>query len=169
MQVEWGSVADWVSGLGSLAAAVVALYVAVYSQKVKLRCWAGERVVIGGGDPKFDVMTISATNLSQRPTVITSVTFTLGKGKEKRHGIINLRPDDLGPGVPKALQDGETATWSVRLGANDEWALDFVKKFSLTVGVAKTWKIYVHTSNGGAVKVSPESSIVDRIVKNCPK
>jgi hypothetical protein len=62
--VNWGSVADWVSGIGSLSAAIVALYIALFSQRVKLRGSCGRGLIIteGGGD-RIDVLTISAINI----------------------------------------------------------------------------------------------------------
>lgn len=35
--IQWGSVADWVSGIGSLSAAVVALYVALSARRIGYR------------------------------------------------------------------------------------------------------------------------------------
>lgn len=85
--LNWGSIADWVSGIGSLAAATVALYVALSSQRVKLRGYCGLRLIIGGQEPKFEVFSVSVTNISQRPTVITNVGFTFGLFRWKRHGL----------------------------------------------------------------------------------
>ena len=70
--VNWGSVADWVSGLGSFAAAVVALYVARLSQRVKIRGYFG-RVFIEGR-PRSDMLVVAVINISQRPTAVASIT-----------------------------------------------------------------------------------------------
>jgi len=58
--IDWGSVADWFSGIGSLAAAVVALYIALYSQRVKLRAWCGHRIILteGSAEPQIDMLAI---------------------------------------------------------------------------------------------------------------
>lgn len=108
--IQWGSVADWVSGIGSLSAAVVALYVALSARRIRLQGYCGERIIVGPGQPKVDVFSISVTNISQRPTVITNIGFTFGIWRRKKHGIITFMPDQYGHGIPKALPDGETGT-----------------------------------------------------------
>jgi hypothetical protein len=49
--INWGSVADWVSGLGSFSAVIVALYLSRSAQRVRLRGYCGLRVILGGGSP----------------------------------------------------------------------------------------------------------------------
>jgi len=114
-EVEWGSIADWVSGIGSLAAAVVALYVSHSAQRIKLRGYAGHRLIIGPGQSCADVFSVSATNVSQRPTVITGIGFTFGIWRWKRHGIMTFMQDQISHGIPMPLTDGETGNWNVPL------------------------------------------------------
>lgn len=156
MALEWGSIADWVSGIGSLAAAVVALYVAHSSQRVQLRGYAGHRLIIGLGQPRVDVFSISATNVSQRPTVVTNIGFTFGFWRWKRHGIIALAPDQFGHGVPKALTDGETGNWNIPLGPDNRWLRDLASKFPVTWWAVCTWRVHLHTSNGGTTTLRPD-------------
>ena len=163
-EVEWGSVADWVSGIGSLAAAVVALYVAHSSQRVRLRAYCGHRLIIGRSRPQESVFTVSATNISQRPTVVTNIGFTFGVWRWRRHGIITFLPDDLGHGIPKPLVDGESGTWSVRLGPDKRWMKDLVENFEVNWWSVFTWRIHVHTSNGGTTTVRPEKNIRDMLL-----
>ena len=47
--INWGSVADWVSGLGSLSAVIVALYLSKESMRVRLQGSAGLRIILGNG------------------------------------------------------------------------------------------------------------------------
>jgi hypothetical protein len=48
-EINWGSVADWVSGLGSLSSGVIALYLARASQRIRLKGYCGIRVIVGFG------------------------------------------------------------------------------------------------------------------------
>jgi hypothetical protein len=154
--VEWGSIADWVSGIGSLAAAVVALHVAHSSQKIKLRGYAGHRLIIGPGQPRVEVFSVSVTNISQRPTVVTNIGFTFGAWRWKRHGIIALVQDQFGHGIPKPLADGETGSWSVPLGPDNRWLRDLASKFQITWWAVFTWRVHVYTSNGGTTTLRPD-------------
>ena len=47
MAIEWGSVASWVSGLGSFAAVATALYLSRDAQRVKLNGYCGLRSCLG--------------------------------------------------------------------------------------------------------------------------
>jgi len=154
--VEWGSIADWVSGIGSLAAAVVALYVAHSAQRVKIRGYAGHRLIIGLGQPPIDVFAVTATNISQRSTVVTNIGFTFGIWRWKQHGIITFMQDQFGHGIPKHLSDGETGNWTVPLGQDNQWLKDLASKFPVTWWAVLTWRVRVHTSNGGTTTFRPD-------------
>ncbi|UNP29578.1 hypothetical protein [Lysobacter gummosus] len=162
--IEWGSIADWVSGIGSLTAATVALYVAHSSQRVRLRAHCGHRLIIGIDHPREDVFTVTATNVSQRPTVVTNIGFTFGVWRWKQHGIFNFIQDDIGHGIPKPLVDGESGTWSARLGPDNHWVKDLVEKLQVNWWSVLTWRIHIHTSNGGTTTVRPERNIRDMLL-----
>jgi len=42
--IQWGSIADWVSDIGSLSAAVVALYVSFSARRKRLQGYCGEQI-----------------------------------------------------------------------------------------------------------------------------
>jgi hypothetical protein len=162
--IDWGSIADWVSGIGSLCASAVALYVAHISQRVKLRGYCGHRLIVIPGQPQLSVFSVSVTNVSQRPTVITNIGITFGLWNWKRHGIITFTQDDIGPGIPKQLLDGETENWNIRLGQDNKWLTDLVEQFSVTRFSVLTWRIQIHTSNGGITTLRPEKNIRDMML-----
>ena len=158
-EVQWGSIADWVSGIGSLSAAIVALYVALSARRIKLQGYCGERLVLGPSQPRVDVFSVSVTNISQRPTVITNIGFTFGIWLWKKHGIITFMQNQHGHGIPKTLSDGETGNWNVPLGEDKKWLKDLAEKFSVSRFLAYTWRVQVHTSNGGTTTLRPEKNI----------
>src|SRR5688572_27200040 len=96
--VNWGSVADWVSGIGSLSAAIVALYVAHLSRRIHLTGYCGHRLILGGGGPREEIVSISVTNIGQRTTTISNVGMTVGYFA-KRHAVINIVRDKWSDGV----------------------------------------------------------------------
>jgi hypothetical protein len=158
VQVEWGSVADWVSGVGSFAAALAALYIAHTNRRIKLQGYAGHRLIIGPGQPRVDVFAVSATNVSQRPTVVTNVGFTFGVWRWKRHGVVTFMQDQFSNGIPKPLGDGETGSWNVPLGPDNKWFKDLASKFSATRWAVYTWRVHVYTSNGGFTTFRPDKN-----------
>jgi hypothetical protein len=68
--INWGSVADWVSGLGSLSAGIIALYLARASQRIRLKGYCGLRMIVGFGNTPQEVVSFVVTNVGTRSTVI---------------------------------------------------------------------------------------------------
>ena len=164
--VQWGTVADWVSGVGSLSAAIAALYIAYDSKKVRLNGYAGHRTIVGGGMPTVEVLTVAATNISQRPTTITNRSFSMGLFFWRRHGIITFMQTPNSHGIPKELTDGDRGNWCAELGANEEWISNLVSKFNMGWVDVQTLRIYLHTSNGGSTKLVPEKSFRKMLLKH---
>ena len=79
----WVAVGTWVAGLATLAAVVVALYLARRTEKVRLNVHVGLRVVvIGDGSPFQEHLSISVTNVGERSVTINTVGWAVGKGKQ---------------------------------------------------------------------------------------
>lgn len=97
--VNWGSVADWVSGLGSMSAAIVALYLARWSHKIRLRGYCGLRIVVGGNGPKVELVFINVTNICTRSTIVGNLGIRVGLFK-KRFAIIPMVKDQYSVGIP---------------------------------------------------------------------
>ena len=70
-------------GIGSLAAAVIALRLARRVSKVSLQSWVGIRTTFGGSGPQQDVVSFSVTNVGERPVTISVIGWCIGKGKKK--------------------------------------------------------------------------------------
>lgn len=153
--MNWGSVADWASGIGSLSAAIVALYVAHTSSRVRLRGYCGYRLVLGAGTPTIEIVNISVTNVSRRTTTVTNIGLSLGMPFLKRHGIISVMQSHISHGIPKTLNDGESATWSIELDKSYSWLQDLVEKFKMTWLSVQTLRFHVYTSNGGTTTLRP--------------
>jgi hypothetical protein len=155
--IDWGSVADWVSGLGSLAAAIVALYVARFSQRVKLRGYCGKRIIIteGNAEPTFDAFAISAVNTSMRPTTVTHIGLVCGFWRWKQHVTVRFTRD-FGSILPTPLSDGQYGEWYVRMRESNKFARDLVDKLQLTRLSAPTLRVQILTSNGGTTTLWPE-------------
>lgn len=156
--IEWGSVASWVSGVGSMSAAIAALYIAHSARRIRLRGFCGHRVIVEPGKAPVDVFSVAATNVSQRSTVISNIGCSFGVWRWKQQGIIRFMHDQYGPGIPKSLVDGETVVWSVPLGQDNKWLKDFTSKWRLTRWTVWTWRIHVYTSNGGTTTFRPDKS-----------
>lgn len=157
--MNWGSIADWVSGIGSLSAAIVALYVAHTSSRVRLRGYCGHRLVVGTDTPTIEIVSISVTNVSRRTTTVTNVGLSLGLPFLKRHGIITVMQSQISHGIPKTLNDGESASWSIELDKSYSWLKELAEKFKMTWLSVQTLRFHVYTSNGGTTTLRPEKEL----------
>ena len=170
MSVEWGSVANWVSGIGSLTASCVALFVAERNRQISLSGYVGKRVLIGGGFPKTNVLSISVTNLGTRAAKITNVGFQCGRGKGKRVAIVSVGIRDpkfhwvITDSIPKTLNDGESANWQIPLNESENWIDDLVdNQFVRSWLDVETLRFSVHTSHGKTKYIQPERSVREQL------
>jgi hypothetical protein len=76
----------WVAGLGSFAAAAVALYLSRRGERVRLRVQAGLTwIQTRESDSSLERhVGIEVTNMGDRPVTINSVGWAAGKGKQRR-------------------------------------------------------------------------------------
>lgn len=157
-EINWGSVADWVSGVGSLSAVVAALYLSRTAGSVKLHGLMGPRVVVERGRENVELLSIFVTNTGLRPTVIRSIGLRFGL-LGKRYAILKLQKDEYMDQMPKPLGDGEQAHWGIALDKERTWIDDlFRKEFIRNWLDVESMVVQVHTTNGGTVSFRPEKA-----------
>src|SRR5262245_61820406 len=159
--IDWASVADWVSGIGSLAAAIVALYVANYSQRVKIKGYFG-RVFINLR-PQNDMLVVTATNVSQRATAVANITLSHGYWRWKESARVEFRKD-IGDKLPAPITDGESVRWYIPMENLDQWARELIDVLQMTRLSVATFRIEILTTNGGKTTVWPEKGFRDILV-----
>jgi len=152
--MDLGSMADWVSGIGSLSAVVTALYLSHSSQKIRLSGTCGHRLLVGGGDPPLHLFAISATNIGTRSTVITSIGLQTGFFRKKFATLV-INQDTWSAGIPKSLSDGETAHWSLPLYTDRPWLERLFSDFVLTRSDIASFRVKLYPSNGKPVTLNP--------------
>lgn len=161
-EINWGSVADWVSGIGSLSAAMVALYLAKSAERIRLRGYCGLRVVVGQGMALQDLVFISVTNVGARATVINNISMRVGWFK-RRHAIITVVKDQYSVGVPYAIADGQEGHWGIPLDKDKKWLCDLIGGFIVCRSDINSLRFFVHTNHGEAVALHPEKPFRDAI------
>lgn len=166
--VNWGSVADWVSGIGSLAAAISAVYLARSAQKIKLQGHFGHRLILGTGRPTREVISIGVTNIGNRTTTVRNIGIRSGLFK-KRYGIIMVGQSDISESIPKTIADGEQGNWSIPLQGNPNWIADLCEKFVTTKLDVLTLRVQIHTTNGGTTNIKAEKGLRERLFKEIEK
>lgn len=158
--INWGSVADWVSGLGSLSAGIVALYLARSSERIQLKGYVGLRIVVGGGGPQVELVSISVTNVGTRATVINNIGISVGRFKGKRHGVITAMKDAYSVGIPYPLADGQQAHWGIPMGKDKKWLREVCGKFVQSELDVRTFRFHVYTNHGAKLSLKPEEAML---------
>lgn len=157
--INWGSVADWVSGLGSLSAGIIALYLARASQRIRLRGYCGLRVIIGFGTKPQEIISFVVTNIGTRSTVINNISISVGRFKKKRFAIITLIRDQYSVGIPYPLADGQDGHWGIPLDQSRTWIKELCDGFIQTPDDIHTIKFRIHTSHGENLVLRPEEPL----------
>ena len=147
----------WVSGLGSLAAAGVALWLGYRAGRVKLKVTShfyssSHRNVTGS-------LSIDVTNLSERPVTISHVAWRVGR-RLNRHW--EYSPANLSSQSREKLEYGDTATFSIRLHKNEFWLNEFITDMPAWKHV-KALRLRVKTSTGHTKRVVPGKDFLRKL------
>ena len=164
MALNWGSVADWVSGLGTLAAVVTALHLASDAQRLKLDGYCGLRLIVGMGEvPRKQFLMISVTNIGNRTATINNIGMRVGRLK-KRYAVIPIIKDAYSDGIPVSINDGEVARWGIPLNEDKKWLKELTDGFVNSKLDAKSLRFFVNPTHGATKILKPEPGLVNEII-----
>lgn len=161
-----GVIGTWFAGGATIIVAMVALFLARRSERVRLQAGVGLRLMITPGlDTQEECLQFRVTNHGERPVTIDTVGWRIGKGKQKKFCIQVLSthsPDNY----PKKIEHGETATFIVGFKECPDWMREFATDFVTDVSdkALKTLRAQIHTSVE-TVEVAPEQELLDRLKK----
>lgn len=161
--INWGSVADWFSGVGTLMAVATALYLASDSRRIKLTGYCGVRRAVRWGGPQWVVL-LSVTNVGSRTAIINSIGIRVGRFK-KRQALFNVVKSPSSDGVPISLADGEVAEWGFPLEQDKQWIKEQLIGFIKTEADVRTLRFLVFTTHGATKVIKPEALLVEEIQK----
>lgn len=163
MNIEWGTVADWVSGIGSLSASIVAIYLARSSQRIRLTHSFRPATLFYADGRRDPIFSISAANVSTRPTTITNISFSAGRGNKRINAVIQLQGLPRSSSIPVTLADGQSASWNIPEQFEHEW-LNKISTGMASKGLQpkdlSNFSFVIHTSNGGSIKCKPDKSVI---------
>ena len=163
----WNAVGTWVAGIATFAAVLVSLNFARRSERVRLKVFAGLRLVIrGDGTPPEEHLNIGVTNLGDRAVTVNTVGWAVGKRKQRRYCIQTVS----GPWTaqyPIELQHGKATSFMVSFNHTPTWLTEFANGFlkSISDKELDTLVAQVHTSVGQTIEVKPEKDLVERLRK----
>ena len=152
-----GMLGTWFAGLGTFAAASIALWIALRAKKVDLKCNVGLRVIVGGGK-SIDCLSFQVANVGERSVTVDSVGWRIGRGKNRRYAIQFL--GTMSPAqYPKRLSPGERASFLVDFLEPSEWMQTLHRDFIKGEAV-DTLRAQIDTSVGHIKYIKPEKTFL---------
>lgn len=164
---ERGTLAGWISGVGSLAAAGTALWLAYDARKIKVAGSCDVEFIVTDSSMK-QVLAVSATNVGYRAVTITGISFRIKQGKfakqRKDEQAMRLLPGHRIPGSSETqvtLADGERARWFYSLMMIVGGFI--TKKMIESERDAKALVCVLHTTHGKKISIKPTNGLVGMI------
>jgi hypothetical protein len=162
-------IGTWLSGIGSLFAVAVALYLARVRSAVKLKITAGHRLIITPGTKAYsEVINIRVVNLGERAVLITGIELVTGILKRKYFAQMTSSPmNNLR--IPGTLEPGHQGSFYIELDLKDQsnWirriAKEMPPKFrSLWV---RRMKVGISTAVGRTVWKRIEKGLQEKLLE----
>jgi len=160
----WIAIGAWISGIGTIAATVVALRLAKRAENLRLQVRVGlMQVVKGDGTPFQEQLGIHVTNAGERPVTINTIGWAVGKGRKRKYAVQPLHSPHSQQ-CPIELPYGKSAQFLVSFDVVPNWAKDFGTGFvqDLSERNLKTLVVQVHTALG-LVEVHPMVDVLQLI------
>ena len=164
------SFAPWFSAFGTLAAVILAIYLARRDKNIRLEISAGHRLMLSLGNPDYrpEYLYINIVNIGHRETQIVNIGWKIGFFK-KEHSIQTLiRDDQISSPMPVRLKDGEEAKYFIPLNDQTKWIENIIQK-SLQPNPKRRinfMKLQVFTSVGKTFNTRIEKGLKERILKD---
>lgn len=123
--------------------------------------------------PGPDSLSISVTNCSRRTARVHIIGMRInrlekvGKFKFRRpHAIIPslFTQTSYSAGLPKSLEDGQTALWSISLDDDKKWIKDLFSEFVKSKSDARALRFLVCTTHGRPKVLKPEEELIKEII-----
>ncbi len=161
----WNAIGTWFAGIATFMAVVLSLYLAKRSDRVRVQATAGIRLTFAGdGSPAEEHVGITVVNLGDRPVMINSIGWRVGKGKGARYAMQPVY-GPLSHQCPKQLSHGEQASFLVSFKVMPGWPKDFSTGFIQDVSEKnlKSLRAIVSTSVGQTIEVRPEKNLLEKL------
>lgn len=161
------SFSPWLSAFGTIAAVIVALYLARIDKRVRLEVSAGIRLMVtpGVSGPHPEYLVIRIVNIGHREAQITNIGWKVGFLKKKLAVQTTIK-DGLSSDLPVRLKDGQEASYYIPLNERTNWLKGFVhdflpNKFRLR---SRFIRVTVHTSIGKSFETKIEKGLRNRLI-----
>lgn len=163
-------IGTWMGGVGSIAASIVALWLAGRVGKPRAKITAQlVDIYIDAVDPRksTEVLQITVTNLGDRRIVVSEIGWTAGLFKkeyvyQRLGGVVGAVP------LPHILEHGETQGWVIHVGDvldAQSWVRTFMEVMLRSRGKLglRTLRAQVSITTGKVFLAKPGKSLLSRL------
>jgi hypothetical protein len=160
----WSLVGIWFTGIATLSATCVALFISLRGEKVELELFAGVRSLLDEIHSE-EIVWIEVTNVRPRVTNVSQVYWRLKRSDTKKYTHILMTPAAIAGRLPSTLADGQSVTLTLQL----EWLLNLGSLLAQQIPPehlkASINKIMVAASTSNAKRFfkKPEQDLIDRL------
>jgi hypothetical protein len=156
----WGFLANWFGAIGSISAALAALYIAHRGTLPRARV-----SVQAGSDFTEEYVTFKVANIGDRNFSVVQIGWKTGWLFWRR---TYFERSLSGPNLPFNLAHGETGQWKLATRKPEQRA--WYQAFASDLGERYVWALYtlraqIFTSNGRVFSVKPEVGILRALRK----
>ncbi|BDU22508.1 hypothetical protein [Dyella sp. GSA-30] len=160
----WNAVGTWVAGLATTGAVIVSLWLASRQSRVKLYATIGVRSIVGNGEHIRNLITLSITNLGERPVRVDSVSWKFPPAKSGyKFGMQNFG-GPYSETMPKEVTHGERATFTYS-DEDFKWSKWLLADYPEATSERwlKRLRLHINTSVNQTVVIKPERTLIERI------
>ncbi|WP_193160265.1 hypothetical protein [Serratia ureilytica] len=161
----FSAIGGWVSGIATVSAVGISLYLANRKPKINIKCRIGFRVIIGrsyvGKDIREDGLSITIANQSVVPITVNSIHWEFGR-ETVLHQMFG---DSNSASVPKKLEYGDEALFWIK-NEDDDWFNGFVAKLKEQNPKIRKFKCCVNLSTGQTFSFKPDKAFMDKLSRH---
>ena len=157
-----GVLGTWFAGLGTFAAAGIALWIALRTRKVKLKCNVGLRTIVGGHGQR-ECLSVSVTNIGEGDVIIENLGWRIGRRGNRKYAIQILGTNSPHR-FPKKLAHGERGTFMVNIVESSDWMQDLKTNFIKEAPI-QSLRAEIYTSVGHTEIIKPEDRFLTALAR----
>jgi hypothetical protein len=162
--------ANWFAAIGSIAAAVVALYLANRSNKPSAKVSVGHRIIVGPGSkkPYPEIIVFKITNTGDRPIRVVQIGWKVGLFR-KQYAVQTFDEAQSSP-LPVELTHSQEASWFIPLDSTDEPWFEFFSKTMILPHKRTnllTLRANFYASIGYEFSTRPEKNLLEKLESAC--
>lgn len=155
--LNWGSVADWASAVGSVLASGVALYLAADANRLKASVDCSVKDLVDG-NTITKVVSIMVTNTGGRQFKVSGIWMRHGLPFKRNWGFIKMdKPTPFADRLFVPLNDGDQTHFGFPIEGEENWVSTIREEMRHALDVA-TFRIVIRFTNGQSRVVKPDRS-----------